>query len=85
MDREFTNDFTINLVLNNLVGPIKPIGETNEDDIRFKNLKKMCDLTDSLIAEIEDVACKYENNHEYSIKRAAEYAKRFLAKTRRKQ
>ncbi|WP_293666512.1 hypothetical protein [uncultured Parabacteroides sp.] len=70
--------FTVIEIVENLVGKITPIGETNEDEIRFENLKVMCDLANSLISKIDDVAYQNEGSHEYSVKRAAEYAARFL-------
>jgi hypothetical protein len=70
--------FTVIEIVENLVGKIVPVGETNEDEIRFENLKVMCDLANSLISKIDDVACKDKDSHEFSVKRAAEYATRFL-------
>ena len=70
--------FTVIEIVENLVGKITPVGETNEDAIRFENLKVMCDLANSLISKIDDVAYKNKDSYEYSVKRAVEYAERFL-------
>lgn len=45
------NKFTVVEIVENLIGKINPVGETNEDEIRFENLKLMCDLTNSLISK----------------------------------
>lgn len=65
-------------VVNKLIGQIKPVGSTEIDDERFENLKATIELVEMLMAEIEYVA-KDTDTHEYSIKRAAEYASDFLA------
>ena len=63
-----------------LMGPIDPIGETREDDIRFENLKSLCGLIDSLAAEVGQV-CRNKNAHEYSRNRAGTYSDRFMHQT----
>lgn len=70
--------FTVVEIVENLIGEITPIGETNEDEVRFENLKLMCDLANSLISKIDNVSYENKDRQEYSIKRAAEYAERFL-------
>ena len=68
-------------IVNKLIGKINPVGETNQDNERFENLKEMCELVNNLITEIDDVAYIYRDHKEYSIKRASEYASNFLTKT----
>lgn len=70
--------FSIIKIVEKLVGEINPVGETNEDEVRFENLKIMCDLANSLISRIDDVAYKNKDRYEFSIKRSAEYAEKFL-------
>lgn len=70
--------FSIIEIVENLVGEINPVGETNEDEVRFENLKVMCDLANSLISRIDDVAYKNKDSYEFSIKRSAEYAGKFI-------
>lgn len=70
--------FSIIEIVENLVGEINPVGETKEDEVRFENLKVMCDLANNLISRIDDVAYKNKNRYEFSIKRSAEYAGKFL-------
>ncbi len=65
-------------VVKKLVGPISPVGGTNTDDERFENLKVMTELVDKLITDISNVSA-YEYSHEYSSKRAGEFARDFLA------
>lgn len=60
-----------------LIGPVIPIGETNTDEVRFENLKQLCKLVDTLVFEIDRVTA-YMNQAEFSMKRAGEYADKFL-------
>lgn len=60
-----------------LIGPIHPVGESNEDDERHKNLEDLCDLVINLMNEIKYVRDE-KNRHEFSIKRAGERADKFL-------
>lgn len=57
-------------LIDKFVGPVNPIGETNEDDRRFENLKLLCDLTHLTIDKLVDVRENSKNREEYSIKRA---------------
>jgi hypothetical protein len=65
-------------IVNKLIGPINPIGETNTDGERFENLKALCNLTEGLIKQIEEVAGS-KDRQEYSIKRCGDYADQFLS------
>ena len=66
----------IHEIVKKLIGEINPVGETNTDNDRFENLKEMCDLVDELLNDI-DFLHHYKNNHQFSMKRAAEYASKF--------
>ena len=65
-------------IIENLIGQIKPVGETNTDNDRFENLKEMCDLVNSLIGKIDAVGYDFKDYQEFSIKRAAHYASDYL-------
>lgn len=65
-------------VVTKLIGKIDPVGETNEDDRRFENLKEMCSLVEKLITDIDNVGYRNQNNHQFSIKRASEFASKFM-------
>lgn len=65
-------------VVKKLIGEIRPVGETNEDNKRFENLQAMCKLMDEIDTEIKNVAWDFRNRNEYSIKKAVEYADNFL-------
>ena len=65
-------------VVRKLIGEIDTIGETNEDGIRFENLKVLCVLVNKLAKDIDDVAYLNKNAHEMSLKRAADYARKFM-------
>jgi hypothetical protein len=69
------------LVVNKLIGPIEPVGETTTDEKRYENLKAQCELVEQLILDIQYVAKNNKDRHEHSMKRAGEYADRFLTNT----
>ena len=60
-----------------LIGPIMPIGETNTDDKRFESLKQTTELVDRLVFDI-DMVVPNKNRVEFSMKRAGEFADKFL-------
>jgi hypothetical protein len=62
-----------------LIGPIHPLGDSSRDDERFENLKQMCALIEALILDVDDVAFDNKDSHEFSVKRAADHAKKFLS------
>jgi len=64
-------------VARKLVGEINPIGETHEDNRRYENLKVLCEVADTILSSISEVA-SYEHRIEYSIKRSGKYAGEFL-------
>lgn len=64
-------------VVKKLIGSIQPIGETQTDNRRLENLKAMTELVDKLLTDIDEIAHRYKNNHQYSMKTAAEYASKF--------
>jgi hypothetical protein len=68
-------------IVNKLIGPIEPVGETTADDARYANLKAKCELVEQLILDIQFVANTNKGRSEYSMKRAGEYAERFLENT----
>lgn len=61
----------IHEIVKKLVGPIKPIGETNTDHERYKNLKVMTELVDRLVFDIDHIIPN-KDRVEYSMKRAGE-------------
>ena len=65
-------------VVKKLNGNINPAGATHVDDERFENLKDMCNLIANLLADVNHVALHNKDRHEYSMKRAGEYADEFL-------
>ena len=62
-----------------LVGPVKPVGETYEDDRRFENLKVLTALVDKLLTDIDTVGME-KSRVEFSRNRAGKYADDFLTK-----
>jgi len=64
-------------VVKKLIGEVMPVGETQEDDKRFANLKVLIELVNGLIGDIDDVASE-KSRYEYSRKRAGEFADKAL-------
>jgi hypothetical protein len=69
-------------IVKKLIGRINPVGETNMDNERFKNLKELTALVENLITDIDDMAFNNRDAHEFSVKRAATYATEFLDRIR---
>jgi hypothetical protein len=65
-------------VVKKLVGPIEPVGDTSIDNERLDNLTTMTALANQLIIDIDRIRYSYENNHQYSMKKASEVAEKFL-------
>jgi len=64
-------------IVTKLVGNINPVGETQVDDERFKNLQAMTELVDKLLSDIDRVAM-LSSKPEYSISRAGKFAADFF-------
>lgn len=60
-------------VVTKLVGPIDPVGETNTDDARYKNLEVMTELVNRLLTDIDYVAAN-KDRPEFSMSRAGKHA-----------
>ena len=60
-------------VVGKLTGAIEPVGSTETDEIRFENLKEMCELAEMLMEDIAHVA-RQTNAYQGSIVKAAKYA-----------
>lgn len=67
----------LNDIVLKLIGPVEPIGETYEDNRRYKNLEELIKLVDHLLYNI-DVVATGKDRVEYSIKRAGVLADEFL-------
>lgn len=66
-------------VVKRLVGEIDPVGETNEDDRRYENLKVMTELVDKMLTDIDYVAQR-GGSHMFSVSRAGKYASDFYTR-----
>lgn len=72
------NSNSIFEVVSKLVGKVRPIGESNEDEERYHNLKVMCELAEYLLDEIEYISRSYSDRSEFSAYKAGQHAKVFL-------
>jgi len=64
-------------IVKKLTGEINPVGEFNEDNKRFENLKVVTELVEKLIIDIDEVTI-IKDRHEYSMNKAGIFAKEFL-------
>lgn len=67
-------------IVQQLIGPITPIGESHTDAVRLENLKALCEVVDGLADEIYLIK-KYINSHGHSRREAARVATKFLQET----
>lgn len=68
-------------IIQRLIGPIEPVGESHTDEARLDNLKAMCAMVNDLVSAIDDVSYRNLDRVEYSMKQAGQYAHDFLTKT----
>lgn len=61
-----------------LVGPVQPVGETRADEQRLDNMKKLTELVDRLLFEI-DTAAASADRVEASMKAIGMHARKFMA------
>ena len=64
-------------VVMRLIGPIRPVGETNADNERLANIKVLTNLVDRLLFEIISVAHNADRQ-EASMKKIGAHARDFL-------
>ncbi len=64
-------------VVKRLVGPIKAVGETHEDEARFVNLCELTELIDLLLGDISAAAIA-ATREEASMKKIGVHARDFL-------
>lgn len=57
----------IDEIVMKLIGPVDPVGETNEDEKRMDNLNVLINLVDDLLYNVYKVS-KERNRTEHSIK-----------------
>lgn len=68
---------TIYEIVKKLVGQVKPIGETQEDDRRLNNLRDTIELVDLLLSDISEVS-SINHRGECSIVKAKKVANEFI-------
>ena len=64
-------------IVNKLIGPIQPVGDSNVDRKRLENLKAQIDLVHDLLEEIIEVR-KNKSRHESSMKHMGKTADEFI-------
>jgi uncharacterized protein YaaR (DUF327 family) len=60
--------YTIEEIVNKLIGDITPVGDESIDSVRLENLKHYGELIDRLVSNVDDIAYKYRNSNYSSIK-----------------
>lgn len=69
-------------VVKKLIGKINPVGESNEDARRLKNLEDMCELAEQIIYDVNCLAFDFRDSHEASIRKSCEVADTFISSLR---
>lgn len=64
-------------VVRKLLGPIEPVGETNEDERRLKNLEATIEVVERLLCDIGSAA-QDADRVEHSMRVIGQRAKQFL-------
>ena len=75
-------NYNIYEIITKIIGKILPIGETNTDEARLKNLTVHCNVTHSLLKDII-LAASYRDRQEYSVQKAGEEAYRSLVEIKK--
>lgn len=69
----------INMVVDELVGDIMPIGETNHDNMAYDNLLTYIEVVTGCLERIYEVA-EYHDRTEWSMQRSGREALKYLSK-----
>lgn len=64
---------TLHEIVQDLCGPVSPIGATHHDERRLENLKDLIELVDRLVFDIAYVA-REKGRQEHSVQRAGKLA-----------
>ena len=64
---EFTPE-QIYEIIQKLIGKIRPVGESNQDAERLKNIETFIQVFEKMHIEIDDIAYKYSDRREASVK-----------------
>lgn len=70
-------------IVNKLIGPIKPLGDSSQDPKRLLNLVKQIELVDDLIDQILQVD-GFKGAKEHSVKKAAREASNYISELKEK-
>ena len=55
-------------IIQKLIGKIRPVGESNQDAERLKNIETFIQVFEKMHIEIDDIAYKYSDRREASVK-----------------
>lgn len=72
--------YTIEEIVNKLIGDITPVGDESIDSVRLENLKHYGELIDRLVSNVDDIAYKYRNSKYSSVKNIVNEANKILDK-----
>jgi len=74
---EFTAE-QIYEIIQKLTGKIRPVGESNQDAQRLKNVETFIQVFEKMHIEIDDIAYQYGDRHEASMKAIADRCNKHL-------
>jgi len=70
-------DIDVYAVTIKLIGPVNPVGDSRIDEDRLKNLKRMIDLVDYLLTDIDRLTARRDDGRA-SVKKAGKTAWDFM-------
>ena len=65
-------------IIEKLIGPIEPVGDSDVDRIRLKNLEQYTNLIDKMLVEVDSIASSYKDHHQSSLSVAGEHCSKFM-------
>jgi hypothetical protein len=68
-------------IITKLIGPIQPVGESNEDSKRLDNLTATTDLIDKLLMDVMN-ASNVKDRYEHSMKQIGLQADLYISETK---
>ena len=74
---EFTAE-QIYSIIQKLTGKIRPVGETNQDEERLKNIETFIAIFDMMHVEIDDISYQYRDRTEDSMRKIGQRCNRHI-------
>ena len=70
----------IHELVRELIGPISPVGDAHHDHNCMGNLKRMSEVIDKLLTDMDDIVMSNKDSHLHSCAKAAKFCSDFYDK-----